>query len=56
MMTIIDGENDTTNEKQAAIYHNHDGTRTLGISIVTWDFACMIGETTFYEIPKSKDG
>ena len=49
------GEGDTTIIRQAAIFHNHDGSRTLGISISSWDFQCYIYETNFYEIPKLKD-
>lgn len=41
--------------RQAAIFHNQDGTRTLGISIAEYDFVCVFDKTNFYEISKSKD-
>lgn len=41
--------------RQAAIFHNHDGSKMLGISITVWDFQCYNYGTNFYEIPKSKD-
>lgn len=44
-----------TTIRQAAIFHNHDGSRTLGISITEYDFVCFYTETNFYEISKSKD-
>ena len=48
-------EGDKTIVRQAAIFHNHDGSRTLGISITEYDFVCFYNETNFYEISKSKD-
>lgn len=59
--TIIDlrngyyEEGNETMIRQAAIFHNHDGSRTLGISITQYDFVCFYNETSFYEISKSKD-
>ena len=41
--------------RQAAIFQNHDGSSTLGISRIGWDFQCYNYETIFYEIPKLKD-
>ncbi|GAB5553175.1 MAG: hypothetical protein Sapg2KO_27660 [Saprospiraceae bacterium] len=41
--------------RQAAIFHNQDGSRTLGISIAEYDFVCFYDKTDFYEISKSKD-
>ncbi|MEM1328666.1 MAG: hypothetical protein AAGI23_22110 [Bacteroidota bacterium] len=49
------GANNHSTIRQAAIFHNDDGTRTLGISITTWDFACLDYKTTFYEIARSKN-
>ena len=49
------GGDDKSIVRQAAIFHNHDGSRTLGISITEYDFVCFFGKTNFYEIPKSKD-
>ncbi len=49
------GEGDKTIIRQAAIFHNHDGSRTLGISITSYDFVCYHYETSFHEIPKIKD-
>lgn len=50
-----DGEGDKTIIRQAAIFHNHDGSRTLGVSITSYDFVCYQYETSFHEIPKIKD-
>jgi hypothetical protein len=41
--------------RQASIFHNHDGSKILGISITEWDFQCFNYETNFYKISKSKD-
>lgn len=41
--------------RQAALFHNHDGSKTLGISKTAYDFVCFYNETNFYEIIKSKD-
>ena len=41
--------------RQAAIFHNHDESRILGISITEYDFVCFHNETNFYEILKSRD-
>jgi len=49
------GENNKTTIRQAAIFKNHDGSTTLGVSIASWDFQCYVFETNFYEIPKRKD-
>lgn len=49
------GAGDKTIIRQAAIFHNHDGSRTLGISITSYDFVCYHYETNFYEISKMKD-
>lgn len=49
------GDGNKTIVRQAAIFHNHDGSRTLGISITEYDFVCFFDKTNFYEIPKSKD-
>lgn len=49
------GAGDKTILRQAAIFHNQDGSRTLGISITSYDFVCYNYETHFYEIPKSRD-
>lgn len=46
---------DTTIIKQAAIFRNHDGSTTLGMSITEYDFVCFLDKTSFYQIPKSKD-
>lgn len=59
--TIIDLRNGYYEEgnktiiRQAAIFHNHDSSRTLGVSITEYDFVCFYNETNFYEISKSKD-
>ena len=49
------GRDDKTIVRQAAIFHNHDGSRTLGISITEYDFVCFFGKTDFYEISKPED-
>ncbi len=49
------GDGNKTIVRQAAIFHNHDGSRTLGISITEYDFVCFLDKTNFYEISKSKD-
>lgn len=41
--------------RQAAIFRNDDGTKTLGITIVEYDFVCFHSKTDFYEIAKTKD-
>lgn len=50
-----DGGEDKTITRQAAIFRNYDGSRTLGISITEYDFVCFHSQTSFYEISKSKD-
>ena len=40
--------------RQAALFHNQDGTICLGISTSSWDFACYTYNTNFYEITKSQ--
>lgn len=50
-----DEEGNKTITRQATIFRNHDGSRTLGVSITEYDFVCFNSKTTFYEIPKSKD-
>lgn len=50
------GDGDKHIIRQAAIFHNQDGSRTLGISIAEYDFVCVYDKTDFYEISKSKDG
>ncbi len=52
---LSSGDGNKTIIRQAAIFHNHDGSRTLGVSITSWDFQCYIYKTNFYEIPKLKD-
>ncbi len=49
------GANDKTIIRQAALFRNHDGSTTLGISTASWDFQCYVFETNFYEIPKRRD-
>jgi len=49
------GESNKTIIRQAAIFHNQDGSRTLGVSITEYDFVCFISKTNFYKISKSKD-
>ncbi len=41
--------------RQAAIFRNHDGSTTLGVSIASWDFQCYVYESNFYDIAKSGD-
>ncbi|MFT5886583.1 MAG: hypothetical protein ACI9IP_003051 [Arcticibacterium sp.] len=41
--------------RQASIFHNNDGTKTLGITTTQWDFVCFHTETNFYDIAISKD-
>lgn len=40
--------------RQAAIFKNKEDTKLLGITINSWDFACMLSKTSFYEIAQSK--
>lgn len=49
------GANDKTIIRQAALFRNHDGSTTLGISTASWDFQCYVFVTSFYEIPKRRD-
>ncbi|NRB51422.1 MAG: hypothetical protein HRU41_27370 [Saprospiraceae bacterium] len=49
------GGGDKTITRQAAVFRNQDGTRTLGIAITEYDFVCFHTKTLFYEIPSSKD-
>ncbi|MCI5055499.1 MAG: hypothetical protein MRY83_05275, partial [Flavobacteriales bacterium] len=40
--------------RQATVFNNQDGSVLLGISVNEWDFVCMVSETNFYEIHKSR--
>lgn len=60
--TIIDLKNgyyaevrDAKLIRQAAIFNNFDGTKTLGITVCEWDFACFNYESNFYHISTSND-
>ncbi|MFT7247328.1 MAG: hypothetical protein ACI97P_000092 [Arcticibacterium sp.] len=48
-------DDNKTITRQASIFHNHDGSGMLGVSITQWDFVCFHTETNFYEIAESKD-
>ena len=41
--------------RQAALFRNRDGSKTLGISTTEWAFACFDYATNFYEIAPSGD-
>lgn len=43
-------ENNKITTRQAALFDNHDSTRTLGITIANYDFVCYYFESSFYEI------
>lgn len=49
------GADNKTIIRQAAVFRNHDGSTTLGVSTASWDFQCYVFETNFYEIPKRRD-
>lgn len=51
----VHGEDHKTIVRQAAIFRNHDGSSTLGISTTEYDFVCFLGKTNFYKISSSKD-
>ena len=48
-------DNQKTALRQASLFLNKDGTKTLGISIGEADFQCLFYQTSFYEISKSND-
>lgn len=52
---LADGGDNKTITRQAAIFRNHDGSTTLGITITEYDFVCLYSKTSFYRISKSRD-
>lgn len=47
--------NDSKIIRQATIFYNADGTKTFGVTICEWDFACFNYTSNFYNISKLND-
>ena len=41
--------------RQAAVFNNSDGTKTLGVTVCIWDFVCFNYVSNFYNISKLND-